>query len=413
MATFDLESSVNALPDTPIIPNFPGHPVVKAKILEFSMFKGFEPIDIKDKLLQYFNSSNMIVIKHTDTPQPVPIQLMTLEDLVNAISQKLKSEPQAILGDKDMNSLENLTAKVNAQDEESASAMEDLQLLAYGCVIDAIAARVIKRGALYLNPFTQKPVLLLGNRGLFITDKQRVAAAEARQRKAELRSAKSAKSGLPKDDAAYTKKSSKKKAAKEDQGAQSAGSLDDVSCHGGDGSSPYSSEWERASRNSGPSTPILVPSHLSQTEPQLATTSLENTIMDANAASRDGLAHDPPTFTLPAPQPLGIQLAPSPFLPLVSTVPHLQKARGMNMATSFMGSPGSVYTGPTHHSTKSSRRKSGKTKKSKKSKSKRSRSRSRSRSNSSSSTSLKSVEVPAPRPNVDQVFLYTVSFIPS
>jgi len=70
MATFDLESSVNALPDTPIIPNFPGHPVVKAKILEFSMFKGFEPIDIKDKLLQYFNSSNMLVIKHTDTPQP-------------------------------------------------------------------------------------------------------------------------------------------------------------------------------------------------------------------------------------------------------------------------------------------------------------------------------------------------------
>ena len=413
MATFDLESSVNALPDTPIIPNYPGHPVVKAKILEFSMFKGFEPIDIKDKLLQYFNSSNMIVIKHTDTPQPVPIQLMTLEDLVNAISQKLKSEPQAILGDKDMNSLENITAKVNAQDEGSASAMEDLQLLAYGCVIDAIAARVIKRGALYLNPFTQKPVLLLGNRGLFITDKQRVAAAEARQRKAELRSAKSAKLGLPKDDTSFTRKSSKKRAAREDQGAQSAESLDDVSCHGGDGSSPYSSEWERASRNSGPSTPILVPSHASQTEPQLTTTSLENSVMETNAASMDGPAHDLPTLTLPVPQPLGIQLAPSPFLPLVSTAPHLLKARGLNVASSFMGSPGSVYTGPTQHSSKSSKRKSGKAKKSKKSKSRRSRSRSRSRSHSSSSTSLKSVEVPAPRPNVDQVLLYTVSFIPS
>ena len=48
MATFNLETSVNALPDTPILPNFPGHPVVKAKILDFSMFKGSEPLDIYD-----------------------------------------------------------------------------------------------------------------------------------------------------------------------------------------------------------------------------------------------------------------------------------------------------------------------------------------------------------------------------
>ena len=62
MSTFDLETSVNALPDTPILPNFPGHPVVKAKILDFSMFKGFEPLDIKDKLTHYFSSCNMIVL---------------------------------------------------------------------------------------------------------------------------------------------------------------------------------------------------------------------------------------------------------------------------------------------------------------------------------------------------------------
>ena len=411
MATFDLNSSVNALPDTPIIPNYPEHPVVKAKILEFSMFKGFEPVDIKDQLLQYFNSSNMLVIKHTDTPQPVPIQLMTLEDLVSAISQKLKSEPQAIVGDKDINTLELITAKVNAQDEESASAMEDLQLMAYGCVIDAMASRIIKRGALYLNPFTQKPVLLLGNRGLFISDKQKIAAAEARQRKAELRSAKAAKSGQPKDDSAQRKRPSKQRPATEDQGVQSAGSLDDVSCHGGDGSSPYSSEWERASRNSLPSTPILIPTHASQNEHQSAPILQDNSTVDVNSASKEGPANAIPNLTLPAPQPLGIQLAPSPFLPLVPGSPHLQRARGLNMAASFMGPSGSTYSGPAQQSSKSARRKSGRSKKSKKSKSKRSRSRSRSRS--SSSLSVKSVEIPAPRPSVDQVFLYTVSCLPS
>ena len=411
MATFDLQSSVNALPDTPIIPNYPGHPVVKAKILEFSMFKGFEPVDIKDQLLQYFNSSNMLVIKHTDTPQPVPIQLMTLDDWVSAISQKLKSEPQAIVGDKDINTLELITAKVNAQDEESASAMEDLQLMAYGCVIDAMASRIIKRGALYLNPFTQKPVLLLGNRGLFISDKQKIAAAEARQRKAELRSAKAAKSGRPKDDSAHRKRPSKQRPATEDQGAQSAGSLDDVSCHGGDGSSPYSSEWERASRNSLPSTPILIPAHASQSEHQSGPILQDTTIRDVNSASNEEPANAIPNLTLPAPQPLGIQLAPSPFLPLVPDSPHLQRARGLNMTASFMGPAGSSFSGPAQQSSKSARRKSGKSKRSKKSKSKRSRSRSRSKS--SSSSSVKSVEIPAPRPSVDQVFLYTVSCLPS
>ena len=70
----------------------------------------------------------MIVIKHTDTPQHVPIHLMTLEDLVGAITQKLKSEHQIIVGDKEINSMENIVAKVNAQDDQSDSAMKNLQL---------------------------------------------------------------------------------------------------------------------------------------------------------------------------------------------------------------------------------------------------------------------------------------------
>ena len=174
MATFDLNLSVNlnALPDTPIIPNYLGHAhaVVKAKILEFlnSMFKGFDETEIKDQLIQYFSSMNMLVIKHTDTPQPVPIHLITLNALVETITQKLKFEPQPIVSDKDVNSLENLKAKVDANDEGSPAAMEDLQMFAYGCVLEAVVSRIFKKGALYLNPFTQKPILLLGNSGLFI-----------------------------------------------------------------------------------------------------------------------------------------------------------------------------------------------------------------------------------------------------
>ena len=63
---------------------------------------------------------------------------MTLDALVEAITQKLRSEPQPIVSDKDVNSLENLKAKVDANDEGSPAAMEDLQMFAYGCVLEAV-----------------------------------------------------------------------------------------------------------------------------------------------------------------------------------------------------------------------------------------------------------------------------------
>ena len=41
-------------------------------------------------------------------------------------------------------------------------------------------------------------------------------------------------------------------------------------------------------------------------------------------------------------QPLGIQLAPSPFLPLVSPGAHLHRARGLQVASSITGSGGTA-----------------------------------------------------------------------
>ena len=90
-----------------------------------------------------------------------------------------------------------------------------------------------------------------------------MAAAEAREKKALLKSRKSSKTGKPKDDNLHQKKSSKG-SAKDHREAHSAGSLDDASVHEG-GSSPYSSEWERASGHS--VTPVLAPQDVSQPLP--------------------------------------------------------------------------------------------------------------------------------------------------
>jgi len=60
--------------------------------------------------------------------------------------------------------LNNIKSRIDRDDEHSAEAVVDLQKLAFSVVLEAVVTRVVKKSALYHNPFTQKPVLLLGNR---------------------------------------------------------------------------------------------------------------------------------------------------------------------------------------------------------------------------------------------------------
>ena len=106
MVTFSLEMSVNSLPDTPILPNFAGHPVVLAKVIDFSMFKDLDPREVFCKT--YFNSKDMLVIACSDTPQPVPLQQMTLEALEFAMLFSVRSEPQTLLGDENVDAFNAL-----------------------------------------------------------------------------------------------------------------------------------------------------------------------------------------------------------------------------------------------------------------------------------------------------------------
>jgi len=260
MATFSLETSVNTLPDTPVLPNFLDHPVVLAKIIDFSIFRDLDSREVVNSLKAYFNSKEMLVIACSESPQPVPLQQMTLEALEYAMTFTVKTEPQALLGDDNLNSFNEFKAAIEAYDEESVAAMDGILDLSYNCVLDAIATRTVKKGALYLCPFAQRPVLLLGNRSLFFTDKGRIKAAEMRMKKAAKKAAAGEKLGLPKDDSAFQSESRRKKQQSttvREEGYVSNQFIEDVSCHGGDGDSPYPSEWEHNSQHSAPATPEL------------------------------------------------------------------------------------------------------------------------------------------------------------
>ena len=393
---------MNTLPDTPVLPNFLDHPVVLAKIIDFSIFRDLDSREVVNSLKAYFNSKEMLVIACSESPQPVPLQQMTLEALEYAMTFTVKTEPQALLGDDNLNSFNEFKAAIEANDEESVAAMDGILDLSYNCVLEAIATRTVKKGALYLCPFAQRPVLLLGNRSLFFTDKGRIKAAEMRMKKAAKKAAAGEKLGLPKDDSAFQSESRRKKqqsTTAREEGFVSNQSIEDVSCHGGDGDSPYPSEWEHNSQHSAPATPELhreEPSAHSQAShvPQLS--------LASNNLPQSAMG---PSFNVAAPN---IRLASSTPIPLGS--PGSQSISLGHYASSFGlgGTLGSVPDfGKPHGSSSKRKAKKSKSKKSKKSKP--------SRSRSSSSSSARSIEIPPPKPSVDQVlglFIFLFLCIP-
>ena len=383
MATFDIDSSINSLPDTAVLPCFQGHSVVQAKLLDFGVFKPLGAKLVFEALSSFITSMEMVVIAHSDTSQPVPMHQMTLNDLHQAMRTKLRSEAQPLLGDEHVNVFDDLKAMVEVGDDSSDQAMGELQQLCLRSVLESISCANVKKGALYLCPFTEKPVLLLGSRGLFITDKNKVAAAVAKLNKSKKSSGKAtAKKSNKKDGKATVNPQGKPRRTisdEEEEELLSNASIPDVSCHGGDGDSPYDSEWAHSPRSSAQATPVLGPQLQNEAPIPLTLT----------PAPQVHITEDAPR------PPLNIQLTANPLAPLL---PARIPLGALGPVNPLGGALGSVYMAASS-AAKPSRKRSRKQHKSKKSKKAR---RSRSRS---SSSSISSIEVPPPRPSVDQVFL--------
>ena len=265
MATFELDSSFNSLQDSSVIPNYQGHPVVQAKLVDFSVFRPFNSKEVFQQLQTFFEGPDMIVIAHSDSPQPIPMSLMTLEALNEAMMQRLRNETQALLGDEHINVYNDLKMMVEANDDDSPQAMVELLQLCFTSVLQAISVASVKKGALFSSPFTQKPLLLLGYRGLYISDKAKVAAAVKKIKKS---AAKAASSGKPKKanaPAINPQGKPRRTISDEEEDNQSEATIEDASSHGDN--SPYNSDWAHSSNSSRQATPVLEPQPLPSDEP--------------------------------------------------------------------------------------------------------------------------------------------------
>ena len=93
-----LISTFNVLPDSTILPNYAGHSVVQAKLLDFSNFRPLDAKQVYTAFSSFLTDLDMVVIAHNDSLQPVPMHQMTLEALHQAVMNKLRSESSALLG---------------------------------------------------------------------------------------------------------------------------------------------------------------------------------------------------------------------------------------------------------------------------------------------------------------------------
>jgi len=273
-----------------------------------------------------------------------------------------------------------LKMMVEANDDDSPQAMVELLQLCFSSVLEAISCASVKKGALFSSPFTQKPLLLLGYRGLYISDKAKVAAAVKKMNKSV---AKAASSGKPKKANAPTinpQGKLRRTISDEEEDNQSEATIEDASSH--DGNSPYNSDWAHSSQSSRQTTPVLGPQLAPSEDP------VQLTLTPNDQA---------PAFTPRL--PMNIQLPTNPMLPLVP-IP----AGVFGTPTALGGTLGSVpvASSTSKKSAKRKSKRSGKSKKSKKTK--------RSRSRSSSLSSVQSIVVPPPppppKPSADQVFFF-------
>ena len=255
MATSEPDSSSCVLPELPVLPCFDNFPVIMGRKFTFSDFSEKTYAEMVNLLPTLVGDANKVVIHLGDGVEPVPFTQLSLNDLESLVTSKLRTESSAIVPEGSLEAFNTLMAEARAGGPSNEQSTQLVYDFVYVCIIESIAARVIKQFFVITHPFNGNGFTLLGNRGLFTEDKQKRDAAERRMKKKAIQEAKAQ---------AKMEKANLKRSAQEVEEFEHS----DVSCHGGkkqpSDDSAYSEDSDSGSDTtvelqptSPPSTPIL------------------------------------------------------------------------------------------------------------------------------------------------------------
>ena len=149
-----------------------------------------DKVDVEDFLKATFTDKKQVILAPYHGGSYFSLNDIPCEALEEICVYKPSSEPSSIIA---AHNEEEYNVKrisfVTANPDGKASALNSFRDFVFTAVLENIAANIHKEFASYFNPMDELQLLLLGNRKVYSTDKQKIQRFETSKKKSEARAA--------------------------------------------------------------------------------------------------------------------------------------------------------------------------------------------------------------------------------
>ena len=182
MSQISCESILLSLPELAML-HFRGNDlVVGGKVLAISeLLNKVNYVELKDYLLELFPSKDQLFLLPSSSSEDFTLSKLSVEQIKSVIFKKQSNEVRAIVAGDFKLDYDTLKASFLSVEEEEQSCLRNkIRDFAHKHILEVIAANALKRFGTYVDPTSNKRLLLLDNKKVFTTDKARVKAAANR-----------------------------------------------------------------------------------------------------------------------------------------------------------------------------------------------------------------------------------------
>jgi len=149
-----------------------------------------DKVDVEDFLKATFTNKKQVILAPYHGGSYFSLNDIPFEALEEICVFKPSSEPSSIIAahNEEEYNIRRISF-VTANPDGKASALNSFRDFVFTAVLENIAANIHKEFASYFNPMDELQLLLLGNRKVYSTDKQKILRFEASKKKSEARAA--------------------------------------------------------------------------------------------------------------------------------------------------------------------------------------------------------------------------------
>jgi len=158
-----------------------------------------DKVDVEEFLKETFKSKKQIVLAPYYGGKSYTLDDIPFEALEELCVVKPSSEPCPIVSDHNEDEYNvRRMAYIHANPDEKLSELENIRTFVQTAVLENLSASVHKEFVFYFHPVQKQQLLLLGNRKIYSTNKQKILKFEQSQKKDEATKKKSeATAALP------------------------------------------------------------------------------------------------------------------------------------------------------------------------------------------------------------------------